>query len=80
MSRVMAILAEYSAVGVSVSTAICVGIYLLISIKIVRFCRRENVNVAVMGMIPVLNLIFLVRGISAKYRRVRAKNEIESNV
>lgn len=71
MSRLMGILADYSTVGIAVLSVLCIVVYLVISIKIVKFCRKEHVNVAIMGMIPILHLLCLIRGILAKGKRLK---------
>lgn len=54
-------LAENWVVGVSVISVICVTLYLTYSILLVRSCRKVNYDVGVSAMIPIWNIIVLIK-------------------
>lgn len=65
---IMSYLAENWVLGYSVSLVICVAGYLLYSILLVRSCRKIGYDVGVSGMIPIWNIVVLLK------RLVRGSN------
>lgn len=67
-SNIMLVLAEKWILGYSVCTVVCIALYLVYSICLVISCRRVGYDVGVSGMIPVWNLIVLVKRIILWYK------------
>ena len=72
MSETMAMLAENSKVFMLICCIICCGLYLFISIKIMLACRKNEIDVCSSAMIPIYNLLLLLR--------VKLKKRKESKV
>lgn len=65
MKNIMGFLAEYYIVGICVSILIVVGIYILVSINILRWCRKNCFDVGVSAFIPIVGIL--------QYARYRVK-------
>lgn len=61
MSDIMRVLASEWVVGYAVSISVCVISYLLYSILLVVSCRRVGYDVGVSGMIPIWNIVVLIK-------------------
>lgn len=77
--EVMQLLADNYVVGISVACAIVIITYVIVSILIVRFCRSENINVGVSGMLPIVQLIMLLRGKLTRRRRIKNESVLDAD-
>lgn len=59
--NIMKMLANYYIVGIIVSSIVIVGLYVLISTRLVITSRRKGINVCGTGFIPIYNLTLLIR-------------------
>ena len=75
-SEIMLLLAEEWEVGYLVCASVCVVSYILYSVLLVRSCRKVKYDVGVSGMIPLWNLVVLVRRMF-KARKVKPIAEDE---
>lgn len=71
MSTVMKFLADYWMFGMPVMCVIVLVIYLLVSVKIVKFCRSEGMNTGPAGMFPIIQLVSLLKGKHRKSKRLK---------
>ena len=78
MKGIMAFLADNWVVGYSVITAIVIAGYLIYSILLVRSCRRIGYDVGVSGMIPIINIIILIKRL-LKGKKLNNKSKILEN-
>lgn len=77
--EIMQLLADNYTVGIAVSCSVVIITYIVVSICIVRFCRNENVNVGVSGMLPIIQLTALLRGKLARRRRIRSEQVLDAD-
>lgn len=79
LSKIMLYLQYNYTVGIAVSLSIVLICYIVFSILIIRYCRKQSVNVAISGMIPIIQLICLLKGIIAKRRRIKNERVFDEN-
>lgn len=77
--EIMQLLADNYVVGISVACTIVIITYVIVSILIVRFCRSENINVGVSGMLPIVQLITLLRGKLIRRRRIKNESVLDAD-
>lgn len=76
MGNLMVLLAEEWQMGYIISAGVCILIYIIVSISIVRSCRKVGYDVGVSGMIPLLNIFLLLkkRRYSKAYKEAKRGN------
>ena len=74
VSKIMLILQQNSDIGMIISVLFVIGIYLLISTRIMIKSRRYGEDVTISCYIPVIN-IFKYWGIKARRRRIIKKQK-----
>lgn len=79
LSKIMLYLQYNYTVGIAVSLSAVLISYIVISILIVRYSRRQGVNIAVLGMIPIVQLICLLKGIIYKRRRIKSEKVFDAD-
>lgn len=73
LSKIMLYFQYNYTVGIAVSLSVVLIFYIVSSILIVRYCRKQGVNVAVLGMLPIIHFFCLIRGIFAKRKRIKSE-------
>lgn len=76
---IMQLLADNYTIGIGVSIGVVLVSYIIVSVLIVRFCRSENVNIGILGMIPIIQLFMWVRGKLARRRRYKNEAILDAN-
>lgn len=74
----MQMLADEYVIGSSVLIVFVVAIHIFFSVRLIVTSRREGLDVCVSAMIPVYNLVLLVRKSIRKYRNKKI-DKIELN-
>lgn len=66
MAETMKLLADNYIVGIVVACIIVIALYVLISVKILLYARKQNIDVCVSALIPLYHIVILIRAIIKK--------------
>ena len=75
MNEIMITLASEWVIGYSVMASICVISYLVYSILLTVSCRRVGYDVGVSAMIPLVNIVILIKRVFYKKKEVNLPEE-----
>lgn len=84
MQEIMLYLQQNSYYGTIISMCVVVFFYLLFSILLIVFARRNGLNICASGMIPIFNLLIpirvLIKNVSSREKKPKKEKEVKEEI
>lgn len=74
MAEIMKLLADNYVVGIVVACIIVIALYILISVKILLYARKQKLDICSSAFIPLYHIVIWVRSMIRK-RKVKKESE-----